>query len=240
MSSHRIDRLVLSPEALRRVPLLSHLDDKALVALAQQMRFRWYPRQALVLNKGESGSDLMFLLAGRLQIVDVTEDGREIGLNIIEEGAFFGELAILDGQPRSASVVALSPSVVSFLPREAALRLCFSEPGVAEKMLRHFAHTIRKLSDFRSLLAISNAHKRVYALLCQVKRKKPDDPAGTEVIENLPTQQQIAIMINTSRETVSRAIARLVQLGILKKVGNAIVVQNPRQLEELVAEDKDG
>lgn len=220
----------ISPEVLRRLPLLASLADTELSSLARQMRLRRFGRQDTVVHKGSAGGELLFLLAGQLQVVDCTEDGREIGLNIIAPGAFFGELALIDGQPRSASVVAMGNALVAYLPKAVALRTVYGNPAIAEAMLKHFARSIRNLSNFRALLAIPNAYQRVYALLCQVKRSAP---GGQEVIENLPTHQQIAIMINTSRETVSRAIAELVQKKVLHKDRRSYLVENPARLEQL-------
>jgi CRP-like cAMP-binding protein len=220
----------LSPEVLRRLPLLASLADGALAGLARQMRLRRFARQDTVVHKGSAGGELMFLLAGQLQVVDCTEDGREIGLNIFTPGAFFGELALIDGHPRSASVVAMSNAVVAYLPRTVALRTVYGNPAVAEHMLKHFAASIRNLSSFRALLAIPNAYQRVCALLCQVKR---GGAGRREVIENLPTHQQMAIMINTSRETVTRTLADLVRKGILHKAGRSYGVADPVRLERL-------
>lgn len=227
---------LLTPVALRQIPLLAGLSEEQLAELAPQMRLGRYARQARVLSKGDHSDTLLFLLSGRLQAVDYTEDGREIGLNVIDQGAFLGELALVDGQPRSATLIAMLPSLVAFLPRAPALRLIYEHPAVAEQMFAHLVQKIRKLSSFRSLLALPNANQRVYAFLCQVKRR-PADGSGREVIEDLPTQQQIAIMMNTSRETVSRAINELVRRGILKKAARTIVIHNPRQLEALAAEE---
>lgn len=223
----------LAPDVLRRLPLLATLPDEELLALSRQMRVRRFARHEQVVNKGSSGDDLMFLQVGHLQVVDYTEDGREIGLNLIGQGAFFGELALVDGLPRSATIVALSPAVVAYLHKDAAFRLIYGNPVIAEKMIKHFARSIRNLSNYRALLAIPKAHQRVYALLCQIKRK--DGSGGEEIIDGLPTQQQIAIMINTSRETVSRTFADLIHRGILRKDSRLIVVCNPRRLEQLAS-----
>lgn len=232
---HQAERQ-LSAELLRRIPLLAHLSDAELSELAQVMRVTRFNRQDTVLSKGDTSDRLLFLLHGRLQVVDYTKNGREIGLNVIEEGAFFGELTLLDNHPRSATVVAMAPSAVASLPKAPALKLIYGNPGVAEKMFSHFAQSIRRLSSFRALLAIPSANQRVYAFLCQAKQRAPDQ-SGTEVIENVPTQQQIAIMMNTSRETVSRVIGDLVRRGILQKNARTIVIHRPQQLEALASEE---
>jgi CRP-like cAMP-binding protein len=234
------DRL-LKPEVLRRLSLLSVLANDELADLTSQMRVKRYSSGEFVIKKGTLSDSLMFVLAGRLQVVDYTEDGKEIGLNLIGQGAFFGELGLVDGLPRSADVISLSSSAIAFLSKSQALKLIYGNPQIAETMLRHFADKIRMLSLYRALLALPNAHQRVYALLCRVK--KPLVVAGSEsvdVIENLPTQQQMAIMVNTSRETVSRAISELIHQGVLQKNKRVVIVRQPQKLEDLAGEKSSG
>lgn len=230
-----LDRL-LNPEVLGRIPLLAGLNRGELERLATLMQVKRYDKGELVLIKGSVSDALMFLLAGSLQAVDYTEDGKEIGLNLFTAGSFFGELALIDGQPRSASIVAIEKSAVAFLPRQHALALIYGKPAVAEEMLKHFARSIRRLTAWRGLLAIPNAQQRLYALLCQLKQPLRD---GREAIPRLPTQRQIAIMINTSRETVSRAIAILERQGVVEKPQpHMLVIRHPRQLERLAANEE--
>lgn len=176
----------------------------------------------------------MFLLAGSLQAVDFTEDGKEIGLNLFAPGTFFGELALIDGLPRSASIIAIEDSAVAYLPKQQALALIYGKPAIAEEMLKHFARSIRTLTTMRGLLAIPNAQQRLFALLCRLKKPLQD---GREAITNFPTQKQIAIMINTSRETVSRAIAILERQGVVEKAPHALIVRQPKTLEKLAETD---
>lgn len=233
-SPSRADRL-LNPEALQRIPLLAGLQHSELETLAAQMYLKRYAKGEFVLMKGSASDALMFLLSGSLQVVDYTEDGKEIGLNLFAAGSFFGELALIDGLPRSASIVALEDSAVAFLPRQPALALIYGKPVVAEQMMKHFARTIRRLTAWRGLLAIPNAQQRLFALLCQMKQPLRD---GREAIPRLPTQRQIAIMINTSRETVSRAIAILERQGVVeKRQPHILIIKHPRVLEQLAASE---
>ncbi|MFN3884204.1 MAG: cyclic nucleotide-binding domain-containing protein, partial [Rhodocyclaceae bacterium] len=128
-----LDRL-LHPDVLGRISLLAGLDRRELEELATQMQVRRYRKGELVLIKGSASDALMFLLAGSLQAVDYTEDGKEIGLNLFTAGSFFGELSLIDGLPRSATIVAIEDSAVAFLPRRHALVLISGRPAVAEQM----------------------------------------------------------------------------------------------------------
>jgi CRP-like cAMP-binding protein len=103
------------------------------------MQLTRYSKRDIVIQKGSHGYDLLFLLNGRLQVVDVTDDGREVGLSFILPGSFFGELSIIDNLPRSASVLALTTADVISLPKEIALRLFYHTPVIAEMIVKHLA-----------------------------------------------------------------------------------------------------
>lgn len=223
---------------LQNIPLLSGLDPATLKQIGLSMHFRKVEREDYVLHKGGGGDYLLFLLAGRLKVVDLTEDGREIGLSFLSPGDYFGELSIIDGLPRSASVIATEPALVALLPSTQAVSLIYSHALVAERVMKRLAQKIRSASSHRAILAIPNAHQRVFALLAQLIKTAP---GGLAVIDNMPTQQEIAIMANTSRETVSRALQVLIQNGVVEKDLRRLIVRKPEQLKAMILDtDKNG
>lgn len=221
----------ISQVHLRKIPLLASLSDDEMAKVKSELRIRRYARRDIVLQKGGVGDSLLFLLSGQLQVIDVTEDGRAIGLRMLSQGDFFGEIAVIAGSTRTASVVALAESLVAFLPSATALHLFSHSPAVAKIMLRHLAQKVLRDSDFRALLSIHNTSKRIYSFLDLLKQKGPGD---LEVVENLPTHHDIAIMINTSRETVTRALLSLIERGIVEKDMNRLIVRDPEALQKLV------
>jgi CRP-like cAMP-binding protein len=222
---------------LRKFPLFANLPEEELKVTSSLLRVKNYSRREIVCRKEEAADGLYLLFSGSLQAVDIAEDGREIGLNLIKPGSFFGELSVIDGLPRSAHIVALQPSVVGMIPQAAARETFYKLPATAEAMMRHLTALVRNLSSFRALLAIPNAQQRVYALLMQLGQQMP---GGLVVIQNLPKQQEIAIMINTSRETVSRAIAHLVVLGVVEKDFKRLIVRDPNRLRRLATQQVSG
>ena len=223
---------------LQKIPLLSGLDSNALAKIGVLMSFRKAEKGNFILHKGGPGDHLLFLLAGRLRVVELTEDGKEIGLSILTPGDYFGELSIIDGQPRSASVVATEPSLIALLPTIHAHSLFFSHASVAKQVMQRLTQKIRSDSNHRAILGIQNAHRRVFALLAQLVRFAPGDLA---VIENVPTHQEIAIMANTSRETVCRAFQVLIRQGVVEKDLRRLIVRQPEQLKAMILEqDKNG
>ena len=215
---------------LRKIPLLANLTEEEMLRVRADIRVREYGRREVVLQKGGVGDSLLFLLSGQLQVLDITEDGRAIGLRMRAPGDFFGEIAVINGSIRSASVVALTPVLVALLPRATALHLFSHSPSVANHMLRFLAEKVQRDSQFRALLSINNTSKRIYSFIDLLKEKSAGD---VEVVENLPTHQDIANMINTSRETVTRTLLLLAQQGIIQKGTHRLVIVNPEALKRL-------
>ena len=215
---------------LRKIPLLAELDDEDMARVKADLRVRQYAKRDLVLQKGGAGDSLLFLLTGTLQVIDFTEDGRAIGLRMLRPGEFFGEIAVISGALRSASVVALTPVLVALLPRATALHLFAHAPSVANQMLRFLADKVQRDSEFRALLSIHNTARRIYTYLELLTEKKDGD---VHVVENLPTHQDIANMINTSRETVTRTLLTLAQQGIVEKGAHRLIIVRPDALQRL-------
>lgn len=218
---------------LGKVQLLSGLSAVVLLKVTAALQLRTVGRGDHVLHKGSAGEHLLFLLSGRLQAVDLTEDGREIGLNFLSMGDYFGELSIIDGLPRSASVVAIENSLIGFLPRIEALSLIYDNPLIAERLLKRMASSVRMSANYRLIIGIPNAFQRVFALLNNFTMVMP---GGLVVIEKMPTQKEISIMVNTTRETVSRAINSLLRHGVVEKDMRRLIVRRPEILLKTMIE----
>jgi CRP-like cAMP-binding protein len=216
---------------LKNQLLLRNLDDEAIAEVSKHIRYRRFSKREFVVRKGESGTSLLMLISGRLQVIALSEDGREIGLDFVEPNDYFGELSIIDGGPRSASVVATTESVVGFLPKEHAQWLFYHNPTVIESLLRRLCNTIRQASNYRSLLGLTRAYSRVYSVLETAVARGTG--TSEQVIESMPNQHAIAIMANVSRETVSRAIKALQDAGVVEKQGRRLTVKDAEMLSRL-------
>ncbi len=128
-------------------------------------------------------------------------------------------------------MVATSEVLVAFLPASTALHLFSHSPSVARKMLGHLAQKIQRDSEFRALLSINNTSRRIFTYIALMPQIEGKD--GQRIVENLPTHQDIANMINTSRETVTRALLTLVQQGVVQKDTNRLVILDPAALLRL-------
>ena len=204
---------------LRQFPLLQPLPKATLEALSEAMTLRSFARRSNVMTKDSVASELGFLVEGRLQGVDFTVDGRSVGLYFVDAGDYFGELSVVDVLPASEFVVAATKSTVAFLSAQAARELIFAHPDLARGVITRMAGRVRAVTAQRTLLGLSNPMQRLCVLILQL----PQRTVGTEVqIDNAPTHQELAIMINASRETVTRAFHLLFFNTLLEREGNTL------------------
>lgn len=214
---------------LQGLRLLDSLPTEQLSILSQTLSERRVERREVVIKRGELSAGLGFLIEGRLQTVDFTLDGREVGLHFVEEGDFFGELPLIDRQSAPEFVIAVASSRVFFLDPERARHLMFSTPAAAEAISLRLANRLRQASRQRAVLALPSSFQRVCA---QLQMLAQTDGLGQTRILLPPTHQEIAIMVNTSRETVTRTLQFLQGLKVVERDGNHLVVHQPQSLQD--------
>ncbi len=228
-----------TPHRLRQSALFRDLPEEALGELANAAVERTLSRREVVINKGDALKFFPLLTDGRLQGVDFTVDGREVGLYFVGPGEYFGELSLIDRQTMAETVIALAPSVLLMLPRERTRSLMFSTPEVAENVALRLTARLRAEAAQRLLLALPNPMQRLSAQLLNLVRDAAAHEAamggsatGTS-IPFAPTHQEIAIMINASRETVTRAFQQLQNQQVLQRDGTRLVILNVAMLQQL-------
>jgi len=214
---------------LQGLRLFDSLPADKLAEVSVTMSERRVERREVVIKRGETDAGLGFLIEGRLQTVSFTLDGREVGIDFVEDGDFFGELSVIDGQPAPEYIIAVAPSRIAFLERERARELMFSTPRGAAAVAERLAARMRRSAGHRALLALPSSFQRVCAQLTLLTQK---DSSGQTVITMAPTHQEIAIMVNTSRETVTRTLQFLQGLKVLARDGNSLLVHQPETLQE--------
>lgn len=217
---------------LQGLRLFDQLPQDELAQLSPVLHERRVERREIVVKRGDTQSGLGFLLEGRLQSVSFTLDGKEVGTDFISEGDFFGELTVIDGRPAPEFVIAVAPSRVTSLGAEQARKLMFANPESSIAVALRLAERLRRAADHRALLALPSSFQRVCAQLLFLARH---DAAGTRfMIRMPPTHQEIAIMINTSRETVTRTLQFLLAERIVSRDGPDLLVASPETLRAAV------
>lgn len=220
----------VSVQLLTQFPLLQPLSREELEKLSKHMHLRSFARRATVLSKDASFYELGFLVEGRLQGLDFTVDGRSVGLYFVDPGDYFGELTIVDGQPPAEFIVAAVKSTVAFLDAETARKVIHEHQELAMAVMNKLAWRIRDVMAQRTLLSLPNPFQRLCVLILQLPAQKINDSA---VIEHIPTHQELAIMINASRETVTRAFQLLFTQNILLRDGNSLKIIQPNIIKDI-------
>jgi CRP-like cAMP-binding protein len=203
--------------------------------LAQNAQQRWFNKREVVLQKEEPSSSLSFLLEGRLQGLDFTSDGREVGLYFINPGDYFGEVALIDNKKQPEFVTALARSHVVTLPKDIIRPVLFGVPKIAEALCRRLASRLRQDTAHRRILGLPNPLQRVCAQLELMWESQ-----GTQtLIAHAPTHQELAIMVNSSRETVTRVFQLLQGRGVVERDGNALQVLQPDFIRQVASGELD-
>lgn len=214
---------------LQGLRLFDRLPPEKLAELAPTLNERRVERREVVIKRGDADAGLGFLIEGRLQTVNFTLDGREVGIDFVHEGDFFGELSVIDGQPAPEYIIAVAPSRLVFLDKQRARELMFMTPTGSEAIAARLAHRLRTAASHRAMLALPSSFQRVCAQLALLAQRTQ---AGQVMIVMPPTHQEIAIMVNTSRETVTRTLQFLQGLKVLARDGNHLVVHSPETLQQ--------
>jgi CRP/FNR family cyclic AMP-dependent transcriptional regulator len=214
---------------LQGLRLFDQLPADKLAEVSQTMSERKVERREVVIKRGEVAAGLGFLIEGRLQSVNFTLDGKEVGTDFIENGDFFGELSVIDGRPAPEYVIAVAPSRVIVLDRDRARQLMFSTPVGAEAVATRLADRMRRAASHRAMLSLPSSFQRVCAQLALLAQKTS---TGIVVISTPPTHQEVAIMVNTSRETVTRTLQFLQSMKVVARDGGDLVVHQPDVLQQ--------
>ena len=226
---------MIALELLNRQRLFQDLPLEVLRDVQPTVRLQEFERRDFVLHKGMAGDALLMLVSGRLQVISTSEAGKEVGISFINPGDYFGEISLIDGGPRSASIVAISQSVVGFLPRAKAVWLFQNVPTIAARIQARLCSVIRNEIQFRSSMGSNKAYARIYAVICNNPQLEKPNTSGPTALEDMPNQNAIASMANVSRETVSRALGALLRAGIIRKDGRRLLIQNPVILKRLAS-----
>src|SRR5215469_7511984 len=210
---------------LATVPLLSLIAPDELRRFAELTREKQYPKGSVILFEDDPGDSLFIVRAGRVKVVLVSEDGREVILGVLGVGEHFGELSLIDDQPRSAHVIAMEDSTLLVLRRDDFRRRVEVNPSVAWALLAELSRRLRRADGKIGGLVLLDVPGRIAQLLLDTA-----DEGGSEAIEKPLTHQIIAQMIGASRETVSRTMREFQDAGLIGVHRRRITIQDRDRL----------
>ena len=217
---------VRGPGLLRSVSIFADLDPAEVTALERLAEFRDYADGAVVVSQEEAGDALYVLVSGKVKVVLYGESGREIILSIFKSpGDFFGEMSLLDNEPRSATVIADERSRLLVLSRKDFHAHLESHPRTALRVLTELSRRLRRADAVIGNLALLDVYGRLAGKLRELAAAEGEETDEGVVLRQRPTQAEIAAMIGTSRETVSRALSDLARRGYVVMSGKRLVLR---------------
>ncbi len=211
---------------LRSVSIFADLDPAGVAALERLADVREYEADAVILGQEDPGDALYVLASGKVKVVLYGDSGREIILSIFKSpGDFFGEMSLLDDEPRSATVVAVEPSTLLVLSRAAFRDHIAARPGTAFRVLAELSRRLRRADAIIGNLALLDVYGRLAGKLRELAQAEGEETEDGILVRQRPTQAEIAATIGTSRETVSRALSELARRGYIAMVGKRLLVR---------------
>ena len=210
-------------EALRAIPLFRDLGEKDLADIAGLLIDRRFPRDAVIYEDGSVGDYMYIISEGQVKVTKMSEDGREKILEILGPGDFHGEMALLDRAPRSASVKTVTPCVLLALSRQDFLGLLKQNHELTLELIRVLVRRLRETDEQIKGLLFERVEGRARRLLARLA-KEPVPGREDRVATSPITHQQLADLVGTSRETITRVVKELKDEGWLEQEGKRYLV----------------
>jgi CRP-like cAMP-binding protein len=225
--------MVRQLETLARIPLFRSLDADAIRRLDSQCIWRRAKAEEWVIDYQDESRDLFIVAQGHVRVMIRPISGRDTILRDIRDGEYFGELAAIDGQPRSAGIVAVTNSVIARMPPAVFRETVHTRPDVCDQLLALLTSQIRGLANRVNEFNVLDVRHRIYAELLRMSRPtQGSEPQA--ILSPPPTHAEIAARVSTHREAVSRELKSLERNGILERRRGALVLLKPTHLAELI------
>ena len=224
------DELALA--SLRRCALFQHVDDARLRTIARTMRHRRFRRGEVIFHQGDVGDSLQIVVSGALKIVLPSAAGEEAIIATLRSGDFFGELALLDGAPRSATAAAVEATETLALPRDAFLVLLGEDEVLTQSLLAGIAAELRRLTGHVEELHFLDLAGRLAVRLARLGRERDPKATGSVELDWPYTQSDLAAMIGATRQSVNRLLSTLVDDGLVRVEHDTLVITDLERLEE--------
>ena len=220
---------------LAGIIILADLNEDQLRDFEKSCRWRRFAPNEQIVDQQSESNDVYFITRGRVRVVNFTYSGKEVALEDLESGQYFGELAAIDGRPRSSSVVALEDSDIAKMTPERFTTVMKMYPEVGLKVMANMASIIRTATERIVDLSTLGANSRVHGeLLRQAAASETDH--NTAIIKPIPVHSDMASRASTTRETVARVLSDLAKKGIVKREKDSLVICDVMALENLVDE----
>lgn len=217
-------------ELLERVPFFAALNSDELEHLSESVRRRRYARNEVIFHRDDPGDSLMIIRSGVVKIALNSEDGKEVILTLLSEGDYFGDFALLDGEPRSADAVALEATDVLSLPREVFIGFLRSHPDASLALMAALSRQLRRLTDTVHDTSFLDVPARLARVLINLVDEVPDGTDGAPRTRRL-TQNDLAALVGATRESVNKWLGFFERRGAIARQRGYVVVLDKKELE---------
>ncbi len=222
-------------EFLKNVPIFSELDDDTLIKLSQLGTLKSFDKDSIILSEQDAGSALFVMVSGKVKVARVSNDdkNKEVILTLLNPSDFFGEMALLDGLTRSATVTSMEDSKVFIIQRNDFLNLIQEHPEVSIALLQELTQRLRAAGMKIKALSLKDAEGKVATVLLQLADDIGRIKQGVVEIEKLPYQHELANMAGTSRETISRTLHSFAKKGLVELEGTKLRIISYEKFKDL-------
>lgn len=218
-------------DILQQIPLFSSLNQSELEAIDRVSITKIFPKDKIILLEDEDGDTLFIIINGKVKVTTFSESGKEVIFSILNEGDFFGEMSLLDGKPRSATVVSMDDAKIQLIRRTEFYRLLEDHPRIALRLLEELASRLRKADERIESLAILDVTGRIAGILLQLAEDRGIEKNSEVLIQSRPTHQELANMVGTTRETVTRVLKQLEDKSYIIMAGKDVTILNVEQFK---------
>lgn len=222
-------------ECLQLVPIFSDLPEEVIDQVVLVGSKKTYTKDSVILVEEEVGTALFVIIEGKVKVSRSSNDGREVILSILSDSDFFGEMSILDGMNRSATVVALEDTELFIIQRKEFLDLLNKHPEITIALLSELTQRLRNADMKIKALSLKDAEGKVATVILQLADDIGKIKQGTVEIDRLPLQQDLANMAGTSRETISRTLHSFAKKGMVELEGSKLKIIDYEKFRETFA-----
>ena len=228
--------MAMAHETLEKVGLLRSMERKDREAFERRCQWRHAHPKEWLLEQNDIGTDIYFLTSGVVRVLITPSPDREIILGDIEAGGYFGEMAAIDDQPRSAGILAITDATIARMPALVFREIIHKYPDVSEQLLRQLVTRIRTLDQRVNEFSSMHVKNRIYAELLRRSRPDPTDKRRA-IVSPPPVHSDIAARVSTRREMVARELKALERAGLLTKRRGAFVLNNVPELMHMLEDN---
>lgn len=217
------------------VPLLADLPPDIAAKAAEKCRWKSYEAHELIVDYGDESNEVLFIISGQVRVLMSSAFGRHVILNHLDKGDFFGEMSAIDGRSRSASVIALFNSEICVMPGEVFLEIATTVPTVGLRTMEKLTERVRTINERLAEQAFLTARQRLCAELLRQSRPRSGH-ADQRIVSPPPIQEDLANLISSRREVVSRELSALTKDGVVERSRGGLILTDVEELSRRVEE----